>query len=199
MDNTIKTHLQPGEEILWEGQSLQQSRIALNKSGMLWLGFSILWVAMAIIMTSFIKTADATGMFFKLVFPLFGLPFIAIGIFMVFIVPAKQRKIDSSTYYYVTNERIIINIDTVKTHVFNSIYIKNLNNVHLTENQDNTCNIMFSPSILSNRYSYPAVSSSENSFAEPAVNNCFYRIKSGVDVHKLILVQQKLVNLNDNN
>ena len=124
MDTTIHNYLQSGEEILWEGQSLQVNRVTLNKSGILWLSFSILWVAMAIIMTSFIKTTDSTGMFFKLVFPLFGLPFIAIGIFMVFIVPAKQRKIDSSTYYYVTNERIIINIDTVKTHVFNSIYIK---------------------------------------------------------------------------
>ena len=199
MDNTIHNHLQPGEEILWEGQSLQQSRITLNKSGILWLSFSVLWTIMAIIMASFIKTADSTGMFFKLAFPLFGLPFVAIGIFMVFIIPAKQQKKDSSTYYYVTNKRIIINIDTVKAQVFNSIPIKNLNSVHLTENQDTTCNIMFSPSILSNNYAYPSVSSSKNSFAEPTVNNCFYRIESGIDVHKLILMQQKLVDLNDNN
>lgn len=192
MDTTIQNHLLPGEKILWDGHPRLNGRISagsvgLSIFGIIWLGFSLFWTIMAFTMTR----ASGTPGLFSYLFPLFGLPFVAIGVFMVFLAPAKQRAKNQATYYYVTNKRIIINIDTQKSPAFNSMLYKDIQGVQIIQNRDNTGNIVFTP-MLAGSTSYNSATS-----AIPSPENCFYRIENSDDVHKLILMHQQLNDLKD--
>lgn len=75
--------LAPGEEILWQGRP--QARIRwtglltpLTFMGVIFTGFSMFWITMAAVMT-----AGSNAPFPFNVFPLFGLPFLAVGLWML--------------------------------------------------------------------------------------------------------------------
>lgn len=193
MDTTIQNHLLPGEEILWDGQPRLNGRInsgsvGVSVFGIIWLSFSLFWTGMAFAMTRSSGTPDILSY----LFPLFGLPFVAIGVFMVFFVPAKQRIKNRATYYYVTNKRIIINVDTQKSPAFNSMFYRDIQHVQIMINRDNTGNIVFTP-MLGETRAY-----NRSTGAVPSPDNCFYRVESSGDVHKLILLQQQLKDLKEN-
>ena len=122
MDTTIQNLLLPGEEILWDGQPQLNGRLSAGSAGIsvfgiIWLSFSLFWTIGAFATTRASGTIGILG----LLFPLFGLPFIAIGVFMVFFLPAKQRAKNQSAYYYVTDKRIIINVSTKKSPSLSSM------------------------------------------------------------------------------
>ena len=193
MDTSIQNHLLPGEDILWDGQpnlsrAFNAGSAGISIFGIIWLGFSLFWTVMAFAMTR----ASGTPDIFSFLFPLFGLPFVAIGVFMVFFAPAKQKEKNQSTYYYVTNKRIIIHVDTRKSPVFNSLFFKDIQGVQIIKNRDNTGNIVFTPMIFAGQ------SYSRSTSALPSPGNCFYRIESAEDVHKLILLHQQLTDLKSN-
>lgn len=190
MDTTIQNHLLPGEEILWDGQprlnrQFSASSIGVSVFGIIWLSFSLFWT-----ITAFTLTRGETG-FFGILFPMFGLPFVAIGVFMVFFAPAKQRIKNRATYYYVTNKRVMINIDTQKSPTLNSMFYKDIRGLQIIQNRDNTGNIVFSPMLGS------ASTYNRNTSTVPSADNCFYRVESCGDVHKLILLQQQLNGLKE--
>lgn len=75
--------LAPGEEILWQGQP--HARIdwsgllhPLTFMGVIFTGFSLFWIGMATAMT-----ANGNVPFPFQLFPLFGLPFLAVGLWML--------------------------------------------------------------------------------------------------------------------
>ncbi len=193
MDTSIQNQLLPGEEILWEGRPRISSGINLGNIGqsvfgLFWLGFSLFWTITAFLMTRAIPGNDPTAMFFKIFFPLFGLPFIAIGVFIVFINPMKKKNSTINTSYYLTDQRLII-YNNGSSPVFNSVFIKNSGTVQLIENRDGTGNIVFDSifnNTSANRRSY-------GSYVVPAYNNCFYRIDEAEEVYKLILLRQEIV------
>lgn len=191
MDTSIHNHLLPGEEILWEDTphlngKFNSGSVGVSVFGIIWLSFSLFWTIMA-----FTMTRGETG-FFGILFPLFGLPFVAIGLFLVFFAPAKQRAKNQSTYYYVTNKRLIVNIDTQKSPTFNSMFYRDIKGVQIIQNRDNTGNIVFTPTLgITAAYSNTSVSI-------PSADNCFYRVENANDVHKLILMHQQLDDLKNN-
>jgi len=192
MDTTIQNHLLPGEEMLWDGQPKLNGRFRANSAGIsvfgiIWLSFSLFWTIGAFAAT---RASGALGII-SLLFPLFGLPFITIGVFMVFFAPAKQRTKNQSTYYYVTDKRIIINISTQKSPSFSSIFYGDIQGAQIIQNRDNTGNIVFTPMIFGGQ------SYSGNTSAVPSVGNCFYRIESAHDVHQLILMHQQINDLKE--
>ena len=197
METSMQNHLLPGEEILWEGRpkilsGINPGSVGKSAFGLMWLGFSLFWTITAFLMTRAIPGNDATAMFFKVFFPLFGLPFVAIGIFIVFINPMKQKNKVSNTLYYLTDKRLIITSNGLDA-IFISIFIKDLKTVHLTKNKDNTGNIMFG-----SVFNDAAINGrGSDTYVMPAYNNCFYRIEDAEDVYKLILLHHEIESLNN--
>jgi len=94
-------YLDPGERLLWEGQPaaglrLRPSDWFMIPFSLLWGGFAIFWEAMAL----------STGA--PLVFALFGLPFVALGLFLIvgrFFWDSHLRR---HTHYALTDCRAIV-------------------------------------------------------------------------------------------
>jgi hypothetical protein len=99
-DLDFHDRLLSGEKILWSGRPAQgllltQGDWIMIPFSLFWGGFSIFWVIMAM------ASRDR-------VFPLFGLPFVAIGIYLIlgrFFFDAWIRR---GVVYAVTNKRILI-------------------------------------------------------------------------------------------
>ncbi len=139
MDYNITTELQPhldfNEKLVWTGRPktgivFRSSDIFLIPFSLLWCGFSIFWFT----------TALTSGAPF--IFAMFGLPFVVIGIIMVFgrfIIDAKQRE---KTYYGLTDDRIIIKYG-IYTKSIKSLNIKTLSDIAYVEKNDGSGTINF--------------------------------------------------------
>ena len=100
----LLAELAPGETVVWQQSPARGAQAGARAFswifGLFWLGFSLFWFAGAL------GAAQLGG--FGLVFPLFGLPFIGVGIWLVFVLPRRQRRQFASTVYAVTDQRLII-------------------------------------------------------------------------------------------
>jgi hypothetical protein len=109
-ERLITRELNSDEKLLWSGQP-EAKRLAMQAMpiflfGIPWTAFACFWVAMACWGATRAKGAEGFMMFF----PLFGLPFILIGLAML-ISPLKKLQEAKKTYYGVTNKRALIVID----------------------------------------------------------------------------------------
>ena len=142
-ESQIATHLDPGERLLWSGQPrggvrLRGQDVFLIPFSLLWGGFAIFWEVMATWSVS--KSHQPVAYFF----PLFGLPFVAIGLYIIFgrfYVDALQRE---RTFYGVTNDRIII-LSGLFSRQSKSLQLRTLTDVSLTERSDGSGTITFGP------------------------------------------------------
>ena len=98
--------LDEDEQVLWQGRPakpfvIRPSDLALSLFGAVFLAFSVFWMAMTLSMTG------GDGGLWTL-FPLFGLPFVAVGLYMVagrFFYDAWVRR---RTVYTLTDRRAMI-------------------------------------------------------------------------------------------
>ena len=133
----IRKELASGEEIRWTGGPKQGLLLTTGDAVMipfslLWGGFAIFWEVMAITMGA------------PFFFALFGLPFVAIGLYLIFgrfFHDAWTRK---KTLYAVTNQRVII-YKGGKTSSIQSIFLNDLNGISLVKKSDGTGSIFFGP------------------------------------------------------
>lgn len=147
-NQTIQSELGAGEKLLWSGQPrggirFRSSDIFLIPFSLMWGGFAIFWEIMAVIMF-FAASNDinAPPVTFTIIFPLWGIPFVLVGLYMIFgrfIVDAKSRK---RTYYAVTEQRIII-ISTLFGHRVQSLNLRQLPELSLKKNADESGTISF--------------------------------------------------------
>ncbi len=135
LQNELRPHLDINEHLLWTGKP--KTGIVLNTSDIFLIPFSIFWCGFAIF---WVIGASQAGFLFAL----FGVPFVAVGLMMVFgrfIIDAKQRE---NTTYGLTQNRIII-----KSGIFNSniqsIDLKTLTNINLKEKKDGNGTIYLGP------------------------------------------------------
>jgi hypothetical protein len=136
----ISRELASGERALWSGQPHQG--ITLRGSDALMIPFSLLWGGFAFFWEWSVLQTDA-----PLLFALWGIPFVLIGIYMIigrFFVEAWER---SRTYYAVTNERILIVDGLFKTTV-RSVSLRTLTDISLSERSDGVGTILFGPSTM---------------------------------------------------
>ncbi len=96
-----KAYLIDGEQILWKGkpekgQIFHKQDIVLVPFAVFWLGFSLFWEATAIM---------GGAPFF---FALWGLPFIAVGVYLLIGRHIMALYLRNKTFYVVTNKRLII-------------------------------------------------------------------------------------------
>lgn len=116
----LEAELAPGEAILWQGapQGKIRTRSAdlLRVFGLFWLGFSLCW-ELPILLALF------SGYLMGIVYFLFGLPFVGVGIWLAFLRPYRQRREIESALYAVTDRRVIV-LTTYPSRVVRSLPLK---------------------------------------------------------------------------
>ena len=101
---------------------------------LVWCGFAVFWEYSVV----------STGA--RLLFKLWGIPFILVGLYVVFgrfFVDAKMRE---STYYGITNERLII-VKGLFSRQTKSLPLSTLSDISLTERADRSGTITLGPTI----------------------------------------------------
>jgi hypothetical protein len=133
----IRAELMSGESLLWSGRPKQG--IAFRPSDALLIPFSVLWAGFAVFWT---YTASRTGA--PTQFWMFGLIFVAVGLYFVFgrfIADAVTR---SKTCYGVTSDRILI-VSELFGHRVKSLNLRTLSDVTFTNNRNGAGTISFGP------------------------------------------------------
>jgi len=139
----ISQELDSGEDLLWAGRPQQgivfrSADIFMVPFSLFWGGFAIFWEIMALRIPR--EKSGPVG----IVFPLFGLPFVIVGLYLIFgrfLVDARQRK---KTYYGLTNQRVII-VSGLFARRVKSLTLRTLTDVSLSERADMRGTITFGP------------------------------------------------------
>jgi len=171
----VRTELGAGERLLWSGQPHQG--LMLRPADVYQIPFSLMWCGFAIFWESGVIQADKAPGFFVL----WGLPFVAVGLYMVagrFFFEAWQR---GRTRYAVTDERVLI-VSGMFSRQVKSLGLRLLPEVTLVEQgqQGEAGTITFGADAASK---WPGI------FANwPAYNAapCFERIEGAREVYQLI-------------
>jgi len=134
----FRDELNPGEKIIWSGQpqqglTLQPADIFMIPFSLLWGGFAIFWESAAIL---------SGAPFF---FMLWGIPFVLVGLYMIFgrfFVDMAQRR---KTYYALTNERAII-LSGLFNQSIKTLKLKQIPEINITTRSNGTGTITFGAS-----------------------------------------------------
>ena len=110
LDSILRRELLPGERLLWSASpSPHKLRGAFLIWGFAipWTAFALFWEAMALLpwMASS-HTPSGITWSFGIIFPLFGLPFIGIGLSMLWM-PFKAQRKAAKTIYGLTDRRVL--------------------------------------------------------------------------------------------
>jgi hypothetical protein len=133
----FQPYLLTGERILWTGQPKQG--FALRPADSFLIPFSLLWAGFALVWNIAVWTFPSSGEQPDLLFKLFGLPFLIIGIYMIvgrFIHDAAIRK---AIRYAVTDQRALF----LRRSKFSSLELSRLPKLELTEGRDGSGTIAF--------------------------------------------------------
>lgn len=110
-DQLLQNELGKNEKLLWSGRP--RSRRALWATlpivlfGIPWTLFSLFWVGMAIGMPMMAPAGHGPPVAVRIIFPLFGLPFVLVGLGMLSTPYWLGRRMKKTTYA-VTTERVLI-------------------------------------------------------------------------------------------
>jgi hypothetical protein len=107
LESSLRSYLRPGEMVRWRGAPARGLRLSVRDIFLIpfsaiWFGFAIFWMVTATIGTM------ASGSGATMVFPLFGVPFVVIGLYVFagrFLVDAWVR---GRTIYAVTDRRALV-------------------------------------------------------------------------------------------
>ena len=144
--NSIESRLDPGEKLLWTGQPKQGVRLQPQDAFMIpfslmWGGFSFFWEAgvLGLIHLGNSNRPQTTPPLFMAIF---GIPFVLIGIYLIFgrfFFDAASRK---KTFYAVTNQRLII-LNSFLRFDLTSLDLDATSNLNLSERSDGSGDIVF--------------------------------------------------------
>ena len=124
-EDVIRRELGPSEQLLWFGRPRQG--FILRAADTFLIPFSIMWGGFAIFWEAGVLTSGA-----PVFMALWGVPFVLIGLYIMFgrfWVDARQR---AATVYAVTSERVVI-VSGVFSRGVKSLSIDTLTDVSLTE------------------------------------------------------------------
>lgn len=150
----IKEDLLSNEEIRWSGQPVLKTYLSGVDAFI--LPFSIIWTAMSLffLYMSF-RTYQETGFFFPVIF---SIPFVAIGIFLLFgrFIWVKNRK--KHTTYVVTDKRILSIVKKRNSKEIQAEYIKNLPSINKKIRRNGVGTIIFGNNPFVNMYGSSSMS-----------------------------------------
>lgn len=141
-------YLDPGERVLWAGQPrqgvyLRSSDLIAIPFSMLWGGFAIFWEVMAL------SSSHSKGRA-PIIFPIFGIPFVVIGLYMMvgrFFVEAWMRR---RTWYGITDRRAMI-ITVGGNGGLKSFDLRTIGEVDFNMHSDGTGSLVFGPTVYTSR------------------------------------------------
>lgn len=140
----LQREMAPRERLLWSGRP--RGGIFLRPSDAYMIPFSLLWGGFAVFWEVGVLTTDAP-FFFKL----WGVPFVLVGLYIVFGRFFVDARLRGRTYYGVTNERVII-VSGLFSRSVKSLNLRTLTDVTLEEKPDGTGTITFGPSAAPYRW-----------------------------------------------
>jgi len=129
IEEQFRDDLLKDEEILWAGQPetsvlFTGADVFLVPFSLLWGGFAIFWELSVLFI---IFSTDGSKSKMPIIFPLFGIPFVIIGLYFMFGRFIYKNWKKRNTYYAITNKRVLVltklfsrslnavNIDTIPT------------------------------------------------------------------------------------
>jgi hypothetical protein len=143
IENELRANLSSGEKLIWTGKP--KTGIQLRSTDAYLIPFSLLWGGFAVFWESTVLVTDA-----PLLFKLWGIPFVLVGIYIVigrFFIDAKKR---ANTIYGITTDRIIIKSGVFSSDI-KSLNIKTLSDITINQKNDNSGTITLGPT--DSRYS----------------------------------------------
>lgn len=140
---SLMQSLVTGEKVLWQGTPgrglrFRRTDFFLIPFGLFFFGFSLFWETNAL---SILGHADNTPPGFAFIFPLFGIPFILVGLYLVigrFFWDAYSRK---RSTYLLTNRRALIETNAFGRKVV-SVSLGDLDEVGLEERADGSGSVI---------------------------------------------------------
>ena len=183
----FQPYLFPGERIVWSGQP--KKGIAFNRSDWLGIPFGMMWCGFIIFWNVSVWNIPDTGTTDDWFFKLWGLPFLAVGLYLLvgrFFYDAWLRN---RTIYAVTSQRVLI-LGGMISSKLTSREIQSLPMLELTEYRDGTGTIVFNSddvgySWFGRRRGFGAWTPTENA------NSQFFRIDNPRRVYELIRNQSR--------
>ncbi|MCX8082281.1 MAG: hypothetical protein N3D17_02630 [bacterium] len=152
LENKVRKELSPDERILWMEQPIPKfftgSSIFTFLFGIPWTAFIIFWIFAAYRGIGF-KKPDLSRGILPNFFPLFGLPFLVVGI-GILTSPLWTYRKALKTLYVITNKRAIVFIDG-RTTVINSYFSGQLQNIQRVERKDGTGDIIFGQDLVKSK------------------------------------------------
>jgi hypothetical protein len=111
MQHRVESELDRDESMLWCGrQTLTKRHLLMTLPvaffGMFFGGFALFWIVMAFTMTSKAGNGDVPFLF-RYLFPLFGIPFLLVGLALMSS-PFWATRRAKKTFYALTNKRAIV-------------------------------------------------------------------------------------------
>lgn len=142
MIDAINSELTSSETLLWSGKPKQGIVFRLGDFflipfSLMWGGFALFWEFMAL-------RIPQSGQRETLLFPLFGIPFVLIGLYIMigrFFFDAFRRR---RTEYGLTDERALIITHLVVKKV-QSVNLRTLSDLTFTEHSDGTGTLLLGP------------------------------------------------------
>ncbi len=137
----IQGELDSGEQYIWSGIPKQgiffrASDIFMIPFSLLWGGFAIFWEIMALS----IPAHEAGPV--SIIFPLFGIPFVIVGLHMIFGRFIYDSRMRSKTFYGLTDQRVIIVTELFRKKV-KSLNLRTMSDVSLSEKSNKSGTITF--------------------------------------------------------
>jgi len=144
MKSIFQEELLKDEEILWMGQPNPNINFTsmdwfLIPFSIMWGGFAIFWELSALGML-FVNSSNETNI--PIVFPLFGIPFVIMGLYFIFgrFIYKKWKK--RRTYYAITNKRVLIITNTNNKKIM-AEFIDNIPAINYSQKSNGIGNIRF--------------------------------------------------------
>lgn len=145
----VGAELAAGERIVWVGQPIPgrfaRKSIGIVLFGIPWTAFAIFWMVGAGMGTWSVPAKGEDGGFFQIfrLFPLFGLPFVLIGIGMLSS-PYWMRRKAYRTAYVITDRRaLVFDAGSWRGTTIRSFEPDRLNDLRRVQNNDGSGDIIF--------------------------------------------------------
>lgn len=181
----FQPYLSSGERILWSGRPKQG--IAFGRSDILAIPFSLLWGGFALFWNIGVWTFPKTGGGIDWFMRLWGLPFLAVGLYLIVGRFFYDAWVRTRLSYAVTNQRVLFRGGSQSSKL-TSREITSLPMIELTEHRDGTGTIVFDSEEVG--YSIFGRSRGFGGWAPAASANAqFFRIDNPRRVYELIRTQ----------